>query len=134
MGEVNLLKSRKQRPVKAIFNNNERKPFCLFVCIELNILNLSGHSHAGSFLQLKNRNRSARDVCDTFATHAGLVDDVTDTDCCAGANWQPSLTVVFLQTFRHRFLTHGAYKWKPLPCYILFVPFLSSKFFGSVSL
>ena len=39
---MNLLKSRKQRPIKAIFNNNERNPFCLFVCIQLNILNSRG--------------------------------------------------------------------------------------------
>ena len=77
---------------------------CLFVCLHpIKYFELSGRSHAGTLLQLKNRNRSARDVCVAFATHAGLVYDVTDTDCCAGTNWQLSLTVVFLQTFRHPF-------------------------------
>ena len=34
-------------------------------------------------LPKKNRNRLARDALDTFATHAGCVYDVTDTDCWA---------------------------------------------------
>ena len=29
------------------------------------------------------RKMLARDVFDTFVTHAGLVHDVSDTDCCA---------------------------------------------------
>ena len=32
-------------------------------------------------LPMKSRQRLARDVFDTFATHAGLVCDVTNTDC-----------------------------------------------------
>ena len=34
-----------------------------------------------TLLPLKSRKRLARDVLDSFATHAGLVYDVTDTDC-----------------------------------------------------
>ena len=30
---------------------------------------------------MKNRKRLARDVPDTFATHAGRINDMTDTDC-----------------------------------------------------
>ena len=49
---------------------------------------------------MKSRKRLARDVFDTFASYAGLVYDVTDTDCCAQNN---STHGHLFSTFKRRF-------------------------------
>ena len=55
-------------------------------------------------LPKESRNRLARDVFDTFTTHAGHVYDVTDTDCWG----QNGLTQCrAFTTFKRRLLTNG---------------------------
>ena len=57
-----------------------RRRVFVCVCFFAASFSFSGLSQVGWLLPMKRRTNLARDVVDTFVTHAGLVHDVTDTD------------------------------------------------------
>ena len=67
----------------------------MFYSYSYPVLNSSGQSHVVLLSTNEEQKRElARDVCDTFASHAGLVYDVADTDC---GHKMAALLVMFLR-------------------------------------
>ena len=63
-----------------IYYDTEAQKKYIFMCV-LPFWSFLWCSRVGSLFTSEEQKRLARDVFDTSSTHAGLVRDVTDTDC-----------------------------------------------------